>query len=156
MIGLLARIAGPRVLLGVLVAAALALGLLWWQWQTAEAEATAAHARAEQAHAAATANAEAARAAAMERQLLDDVLTDRAERERRLERRLADTHDRLQEARNAASQEVRDCLRLRLPRSILDQLRAQNRDADRDAPGGAPEQPDAASGATPTSGQNGG
>jgi cytoskeletal protein RodZ len=150
--GILARIAGPRVLLGVLIAAALALGLLWWQWQTAEAEATAAHARAEQASAAAEANAEAARAAAMERQLLDDVLTDRAERERRLERELATTHDQLQEARDAASPELRRCLRRRLPSDYLDGLRAPDRDAGGDASGRAAGQPDTADTPAPAAG----
>jgi predicted negative regulator of RcsB-dependent stress response len=150
--GLLARIAGPKVLLGVLIAAGLALGWMWWMYSSAAADAAAAHSRAEQASAAAEANAEAARAAELERELLDEVLTNRADRERRLERRLADTHDQLQEARANASQEVRDCLRLRLPGDYLDGLRAPDGDAGGDAPGGAAGQPDPADPPAPAAG----
>jgi hypothetical protein len=122
-LGFLGRIAGPKVLLGVLIAAGLAIAFLLWRWDSAAAEAQAAHARAEQAHAAAEANAEAARAAELERELLDEVLTDRAKRERRLERQLADTHDRLQEAREAAPERVRECMTVRLPEAMLSELR---------------------------------
>jgi len=123
MIGLLSRIAGPRVLLGVLVAAGLVIGWLWWSYSAAAANAAQAEANADSALEAAASNAKAARAARRNAEKIAETLEKRQQREKDLRQRLSRTHDQLQEARDAASQEVRDCLDVRLPKKYLLQLR---------------------------------
>ena len=142
MMGLLARIAGPKILLGVVVAAGLAIGWLWWSYSSAAADAAQSEANADRALQAAAANAEAARAARRNAEVIAATLEGRQQREQALRARLSRTHDQLKEARDAASQEVRDCLAVRLPDNYLDGLRAArggypDRNADPDPAAGA-------------------
>jgi len=140
-LGALSRIAGPKVLLGVLIAAALALAWMWWMYASAASDAAQASANADKALAAAASNAKSARAARRNAEVIAQTLGRRQQREQQLRAELTQTHDQLKEARHAASQEVRDCLSLRLPADYLDGLRAARR-GDED---GNPA-PDAATG----------
>ena len=143
MIGRLAsKIIGPKVMIGALIAAALALLWLWWMYSSAAADAAQSEANADRALQAAAANAEAARAARRNAEVIAETLRKRQQREQALRARLSRTHDQLKEARDAASQEVRDCLAVRLPGNYLDGLRAaRGGDPDRNA------DPDPAAGA---------
>jgi len=123
-LGALSRIAGPKVLLGVLIAAGLALGWLWWMYANAASDAAQASANADKALAAAASNAEAARAARRNAEVIAQTLGRRQQREQQLRAKLAQTHDQLKEARHAASQEVRDCLDMPLPNDYLRGLKA--------------------------------
>jgi len=122
--GVLAKFAGPKILLGVLIAAALALGFMWWMYSSAADDAAQASANADQAIQAAKQNREAAAQWRHNARTIARTLGERQKREKKLRAELAQTHDQLQEARANASQEVRDCLALRLPSAYLDGLRA--------------------------------
>jgi hypothetical protein len=119
-----------------LVVAALAIAA-WWHYTGLQQDLAAARTQAEQqsqraerAASAARANAEAAEAARMERELLDDLITDRQQRERRLRRELAQTQDRLQEAMADADQKTRRCLQRRLPDDLAGELRRTEAQAE--------------------------
>jgi len=127
LIGLLGRIAGPKVLLGVLLASGLAIGWLWWSYSIASANAAQAEANADNALEAAANNAEAAREARRQAEKLASTLQDRQQREKDLRQRLSQTHNQLDEARSDSRKEVRDCLSVRLGSSFIDGLRAEAR-----------------------------
>jgi len=127
LIGLLGRIAGPKVLLGVLVAAGLAIGWLWFSYSNAAANAAQSEANADNALEAAANNAKAAREARHQAEKLASTLQDRQQREKDLRAELSQTHNQLEEARSNASEKVRDCLSVRLGSSFIDGLRAEAR-----------------------------
>ncbi|PWG61753.1 hypothetical protein [Sediminicurvatus halobius] len=129
MIGrILTKAAGPKVLLGVLVAAAVALALLLWRLDGAREDAEAARSRAEQyrqAHESATAAVNRLRTELDRREALLA-----AERERAAERAATrqSLEDALAEARRNADEAYRQCLDVRLPESVARSLRGHGGD----------------------------
>lgn len=124
----LARIAGPKVLIGVVAAAALALGLLMWRLDSARDDASAATQRANQYKAAHESTVQALVAEREEAQRRARLLAQTRDRADARADRIGGLQDALDDARAHGSQAYRDCLDVRLPGAIRERLRQYRSD----------------------------
>lgn len=127
MMGLLGKIAGPRVLLGVVVASLLALGLMWWQLQGAWSDATRAESQAAQLRSDLESSEGQISELRKEQDRRDQAVT-RALDAREQARSEAETASRKLEA----ALENDDCANTPHPDAVTDSLRIGASDADRD------------------------
>lgn len=126
---LLARIAGPRVLLGVVLAAIVAIALMWWRLDGAQAAATRARQTSAQLRDALQAAESQAQARRVELERLQAALLERDEAIRRARERATDFSAALDRLRRESA-EVREWADARVPASVLARLHGESGSAD--------------------------
>lgn len=118
---LLARIAGPRVLLGVVLAAIVAIALMWWRLDGAQSAATQARQTSAQLRDALQAAEASAQARRVELERLQAALLERDEAIRRARERASDFSAALDRLRRESA-EVREWADARVPGDVLARL----------------------------------
>lgn len=124
------KIAGPRVLIGVIIAALAAVGTLFWLYADARADAGALDEKLAQAERRAENNAAEAKRLASEIERRDILAAKHREQMDALEERFTDTRRRLQQAGEADSGDYGRCRDARLPDGVIAGLRSGAADTD--------------------------
>lgn len=146
----LAKIAGTRVLIGVVLAAIVALSLMWWRLDSAQAAATQARQASAQLRDALQAAEASAQARRVELERLQTALLERDEAIRRARQKASDFSAALDRLRRESAA-VREWDRGVIPAAVLARLRGEpgsaNESATTDTASGAdaavPDAPDA-------------
>lgn len=127
---LAAKIAGPRVLIGVIVAALVAVGTLLWLYAAAREHAGALDAQLDRVSDIAEQNAAEAERLRQDIAKRERLAEKHREQLHEIQERYSDIRTRLQQAGAAADGPYRDCRDARLPTGVIDGLQDGARSAD--------------------------
>lgn len=134
--GLLGRVAaklvGPRVLLGLLIAAAAGLAFVTWRWVDAVDEAAVAEGVAQQYRDAHRTTVKALTETREEMKRRERIAAETRARARERAAEVASLRDALDQARRGGSDAYRECLDVRLPGALRERLRDYGSDPDTD------------------------
>lgn len=133
---LASKLIGPRVLLGLLIAAVAALAFVTWRWVDAAADVAEAEGAAAQYRAAHRSAVEALEAERQEAALREQLLAEQQQQANERAVKIRGLRDALDQAREQGSEAYRECLDVQLPRALRERLRdyrSDSRAADPDA-----------------------